>query len=36
MDNLTTGKFIAERRDALGLSQSQLAESLDVTDTAVS
>ncbi|MDD6145589.1 MAG: helix-turn-helix transcriptional regulator [Oscillospiraceae bacterium] len=36
MDNLTTGKFIAERRKALGLSQKQLAESLDVTDKAVS
>lgn len=36
MDNKTLGKFIAERRSALGLTQRQLAERLSVTDRAVS
>lgn len=36
MDNKKTGKFIAERRKALGLTQKQLAEKMSVTDKAVS
>ncbi|MGN0520938.1 MAG: multiprotein-bridging factor 1 family protein [Candidatus Fimenecus sp.] len=36
MNNQDTGKFIAERRKALGLSQKQLAEELHLTDKAVS
>lgn len=36
MDNKRTGKFIAQRRRALDLSQKQLAEKLNVTDKAVS
>lgn len=36
MNSRDTGKFIAERRKALGLSQKQLAEKLHLTDKAVS
>lgn len=36
MDNKKTGKFIAQRRKELNLSQKQLAEKLNVTDKAVS
>lgn len=36
MDNKKTGKFIAERRKEMNLSQKQLAERLNVTDKAVS
>ena len=36
MNNQDTGKFIATRRKALGLSQKQLAEKLHLTDKAVS
>lgn len=36
MDQIKTGKFIAERRKANGLTQIQLAEELGITDRAVS
>ncbi|MBR6552785.1 MAG: helix-turn-helix transcriptional regulator [Clostridia bacterium] len=36
MDQVKIGKFIAERRKALGLTQLQLAEKLLLTDRAVS
>ena len=36
MDQLKIGKFIAERRKAVRLTQAQLAEKLDITDRAVS
>ncbi|MBQ4571920.1 MAG: helix-turn-helix transcriptional regulator [Clostridia bacterium] len=36
MDNKKTGRFIAERRKEMNLSQKQLAEKLNVTDKAVS
>ena len=36
MDQLKTGKFIAECRKKVGLTQAQLAEKLNVTDRAVS
>lgn len=36
MDAQTTGKFIAQQRKALGLTQAELAEKLHVTDKAVS
>lgn len=36
MDQLKTGKFISERRKAVGLTQMQLAEKLSITDRAVS
>ena len=36
MDQLKIGKFIAERRKAVRLTQVQLAEKLDITDRAVS
>ena len=36
MDQIKIGKFIAERRKANGLTQMQLAESLNITDRAVS
>lgn len=36
MDQLKTGKFIAERRRNIGLTQKQLAEKLNITDRAVS
>lgn len=36
MDNLKTGKFISERRKALGYNQKELAEKLNITDKAVS
>ena len=36
MNNKKTGKFIAERRKEINLSQKQLAEKLNVTDKAVS
>ena len=36
MDQLKTGKFIAERRRAQNLTQMQLAEKLGITDRAVS
>jgi transcriptional regulator with XRE-family HTH domain/DNA-directed RNA polymerase subunit RPC12/RpoP len=36
MDQLKIGKFIAERRKAVNLTQAQLAERLDITDRAVS
>ena len=36
MDQVRIGRFIAERRKAQGLTQSQLAERLNVTDKAVS
>lgn len=36
MDNKKTGKFIAQRRKEMNLSQKQLAEKLNVTDKAVS
>ena len=35
-DQIKIGKFIAERRKALGLTQMQLAEKLNITDRAVS
>lgn len=36
MDALKTGRFICESRKKLGLSQSDLAERLNITDKAVS
>ena len=36
MDQIKTGKFIAEQRKANGLTQMQLAEKLGITDRAVS
>ena len=36
MDNKKTGRFIAERRKEMKLSQKQLAEKLNITDKAVS
>ena len=36
MDQIKIGKFIAERRRAVGLTQLQLAENLNITDRAVS
>lgn len=36
MDNKKTGKFIAQRRKEMNLTQKQLAEKLNVTDKAVS
>lgn len=36
MDQIKIGKFIAERRKAQGLTQSQLAEQLGITDRAIS
>lgn len=36
MDQIKTGKFIAERRRNIGLTQMQLAEKLNITDRAVS
>ena len=36
MDQIKIGKFIAERRREVGLTQMQLAESLGITDRAVS
>ena len=36
MDQIKTGKFIAERRKANNLTQMQLAEKLGITDRAVS
>lgn len=36
MDQIKIGKFIAERRRAVGLTQAQLAEKLNITDRAVS
>ena len=36
MDQIKIGKFIAERRRGVGLTQMQLAEKLNVTDRAVS
>jgi len=36
MDQIKIGKFIAERRKFIGLTQMQLAEKLNITDRAVS
>ena len=36
MDQVRIGKFIAQRRRDVGLTQMQLAEKLDITDRAVS
>lgn len=36
MDQIKIGKFIAERRKQVGLTQAQLAEQLNITDRAVS
>ena len=36
MDQIKIGKFIAERRKAINLTQMQLAEKLNITDRAVS
>ena len=36
MDQVKIGKFIAERRKAVGLTQAQLSEKLNITDRAVS
>ena len=36
MDQIKIGRFIAQRRKAEGLTQSQLAEKLGITDRAVS
>ena len=36
MDQVKIGKFIAQRRKGMGLTQLQLAEKLDITDRAVS
>ena len=36
MDQVRTGKFIAEKRKEQGLTQMQLAEALGITDRAVS
>ena len=36
MDQVKIGRFIAERRKSIGLTQAQLAEKLNITDRAVS
>ena len=36
MDQVKIGKFIAERRKSVNLTQAQLAETLNITDRAVS
>ena len=36
MDQLKIGKFIAQQRKTVGLTQAQLAEQLNITDRAVS
>ena len=36
MDQMKIGKFIAERRKKANLTQTQLAEKLNITDKAVS
>lgn len=36
MDQVKIGKFIAERRKSVKLTQMQLAEKLNITDRAVS
>jgi len=36
MNLAQTGHFLTQRRNALGLTQAQLAQRLDVTDKAVS
>ena len=36
MDQVKIGKFIAERRKKIGLTQMQLAEKLNITDRAIS
>lgn len=36
MDQIKIGRFIAERRKSIGLTQAQLAEKLNITDRAVS
>lgn len=36
MDQIRIGRFIAERRKSIGLTQAQLAEKLNITDRAVS
>lgn len=36
MDQKKTGRFVAERRRELGLTQKELAEKLGITDRAVS
>ena len=36
MDQMKIGKFIAERRKSVNLTQMQLAEKLNITDRAVS
>ena len=36
MDQIKIGKFIAERRKSLGLTQARLGEMLGITDRAVS
>lgn len=36
MDQIRVGKFIAESRKALGLTQRQLADALDISDKTVS
>ena len=36
MNQVKVGKFIAERRKDVGLTQAQLAEKLNITDKAVS
>ena len=36
MDQITTGKFIAERRKACGLTQRELADKLNISDKTVS
>jgi len=36
MNQIKIGRFIAERRKKLNLTQMQLAEKLDITDKAVS
>lgn len=36
MDQIKTGRFIAQRRRALGLTQRELAEQLDVSDKTIS
>lgn len=36
MNQIRIGAFISERRKAIGLTQSQLAEKLGITDKAVS
>ena len=36
MNQIKIGKFIAERRKSLNLTQSQIAEKLNITDRAIS